>query len=211
MKILTQPQSQPMAQGRAQPPVQQRVWDPLVRVFHWTLVAAFFIAFVTEDDLMSLHAWAGYEILVLLIIRVLWGFVGSKHARFTDFVTRPSVAWAYLRDTLRFRAKRYVGHNPAGGLMIVLMLIGLLLTGVSGMALYGVEEHAGPMAALFAHGNYAWLEDPLEGLHEFFANSMMLLVVIHVAGVVVESLIHGENLVRSMWNGQKPTLTSSKH
>jgi cytochrome b len=93
--------------------------------------------------------------------------------------------------------------------MIVLMLIGLILTGLSGIAIYAAENHAGPMAGLFAGGAYAWSKEPLEALHELFANGMALLVIIHVAGVVVESFVHGENLVRSMWNGDKPALTSS--
>jgi cytochrome b len=182
---------------------QIKVWDPLVRIFHWTLAASFIVAFATEDDLMDLHVWAGYLLLTVILIRVVWGFIGTEHARFTDFVTRPGTAWQYVKDTFSRRAKRYIGHNPAGGLMIVIMLVGLLLTGLSGIALYGVEEHAGPMASLFAGGSYAWLEDPLEGLHEFLANFMMLLVVIHVSGVLLESLIHRENLVRAMWNGYK--------
>lgn len=195
--------SQTQADIHSESPAQVMVWDPLVRVFHWSLVASFFVAFLTDDDLMSLHAWAGYLVTALVLLRILWGLVGTQYARFTDFVTWPRVGWAYLKDTLNRRAKRFLGHNPAGGLMIVAMFIGLVMTALTGIAFYGLEEHAGPMAGYFVGGAYAWLKGPMEGLHEFFANGMMLLVVVHVAGVVVESVIHRENLVRSMFNGKK--------
>lgn len=181
---------------------QIRVWDPLVRAFHWTLVAAFAIAYLTEDDIMLLHVWAGYIIGAALLIRILWGLVGTRHARFTDFVTSPKTAVQYVKDTLTLRAKRYLGHNPAGGLMIVVMIISLAITVTSGIALYGAAEQAGPLAQSFAGSGEFW-EDALEGLHEFFANFTLLLVAVHVAGVVVESLIHRENLVASMINGFK--------
>jgi cytochrome b len=181
---------------------QIRVWDPLVRWFHWTLAGAFLIAFLAEDDFLTLHVWAGYTIGAALVIRVLWGLVGTRHARFTDFVTSPKTALQYVKDTLAFRAKRYLGHNPAGGLMIVVMIVSLAITVTSGIAVYGAAEQAGPLAASFASSGELW-EDVLEELHEFFANFTLFLVAIHIAGVVVESLIHKENLAASMINGFK--------
>ena len=178
-----------------------RVWDPLVRVFHWSLVSAFLIAFVTEDDFLSLHVWAGYTVLFAVLIRLVWGLIGTRHARFSDFVTSPKVAIQYVRDTLFFKAKRYIGHNPAGGLMIVAMIVSLLLTTITGIAVYGVEEQAGPMAGWFA--SHSMWEDVLEELHEFLSYFTLLLVFIHVAGVAVESLVHKENLVRAMIDGTK--------
>jgi cytochrome b len=179
-----------------------KVWDPLVRVFHWSLVIAFFTAYFTEDDFLTIHTYAGYTVLGLILFRIIWGIIGSRHARFSDFVTSPATAWQYLKDAIRFRAKRYLGHNPAGGAMIVLLLLSLLITTLSGIATYGAVESAGPL------GN--WLgnigesgEDILEEIHEFFANFTVLLVVIHVSGVVLESFIHRENLVKSMWHGYK--------
>ena len=178
------------------------VWDPLVRIFHWTLVSAFLIAYVTEEDFLSLHVWAGYIVLAAIAIRLVWGFVGSRHARFSDFVTSPATAVAYVKDTLQMKAKRYLGHNPAGGLMIILMLVSLVVTGMSGLMLYGAEEHAGPFASWFIGSAYDW-EDVLEEGHEFFANFTMMLVGVHLIGVLVESVIHRENLVRAMWDGDK--------
>ncbi|WP_455204468.1 cytochrome b/b6 domain-containing protein [Kaarinaea lacus] len=179
-----------------------KVWDPVVRVFHWTLVLTFLIAYVTEEDFLTLHVWAGYILLTAIAVRVAWGFIGTRHARFSDFVTKPSIALHYVKDTMKLKAKRYIGHNPAGGIMIVVMLVSLLITGISGLLLYGVEEHAGPFAAWFVTGSEFW-EGILEEAHEFFANFTVFLVVIHLAGVLIESFLHKENLVSAMWNGNK--------
>jgi cytochrome b len=181
---------------------QIRVWDPLVRSFHWILVGAFFIAYLTEDDFLTLHVWAGYLIGVAILIRILWGLIGTRHARFSDFVTTPKTALRYVKDTLTLRAKRYLGHNPAGGLMIIALLFSLIITVLTGIALYGAAEQAGPLAAAMGGGSQLW-EDILEEGHEFFANFTVFLVVVHIAGVAVESIIHRENLVASMISGFK--------
>lgn len=180
-----------------------KVWDPLVRFFHWSLVTAFFIAYFTEDDLLTVHSWAGYLIFSLLIIRLVWGFIGTRYARFSDFVYSPKNVIQFLKDTLHLRAKRYLGHNPAGGAMVILLIISLLMTTTSGILLLGAEEQAGPVAQWFTQSGGLW-GDVLEGLHEFFANFTLLLVFFHVIGVLVESLIHKENLVSAMLTGFKP-------
>ncbi len=179
-----------------------KVWDPLVRVFHWVLVTGFFIAYLTEDDLMDLHVFAGYTVAGLLVVRLIWGFIGTPHARFTDFVRRPGVVITYLKDIVAGRAKRYIGHNPAGGAMIIALLVSLVMISITGVALYGADEHAGPMAGLFI-GSPEWVEDALEEVHDFFANFTLLLVIVHVAGVVYEGIVHKENLVRAMVTGRK--------
>lgn len=180
---------------------QIKVWDPLVRFFHWSLASAFLIAYVTEDDFLTIHSWAGYLILSLITIRFIWGFIGTRYARFTDFVYRPKTIIAFLKDTLRLRAKRYIGHNPAGGAMVVMLMLSLLFTTLTGILLFGAGEHAGPVAHWFTQVN-GWA-DPLKDVHEFFANFTLLLVIAHVAGVIVESMIHRENLVSAMINGFK--------
>ncbi|MDH5545244.1 MAG: cytochrome b/b6 domain-containing protein [Gammaproteobacteria bacterium] len=179
-----------------------KVWDPLVRVFHWTLVAAFAIAYATEDDLMLVHAYAGYTILGLLAVRIIWGLIGTRHARFVDFVYSPSTAVSYLKDVVTFKAKRYLGHNPAGGWMIIILMACLLATSMSGLVVYATEEHAGPLVN-YVHGLPHWLAEVFEELHEGLANFTLFLVFVHVAGVVIESILHQENLVLSMWNGKK--------
>ena len=125
---------------------QIKVWDPLVRVFHWSLVASFTVAFASGEDFLTLHSWAGYIIFGLLSIRIIWGLIGPRHARFSDFVFRPATIKQFLKDTLHFRARRYLGHNPAGGAMVILLLLSLLLTGLTGLLVYGAAEHAGPLA-----------------------------------------------------------------
>ena len=181
---------------------QIKVWDPLVRFFHWALVSAFTIAYITEEDFLVIHSWAGYLILLLLCIRFVWGFIGTRYARFSDFVYRPENIIQFLKDTLRLSAKRYLGHNPAGGAMVFLLMFSLCITTTSGVILLGAEEQAGPVAHWFSQPGSKWA-DILEEAHEFFANFTLFLVVVHVVGVLVESLIHKENLVSAMMTGFK--------
>jgi cytochrome b len=156
---------------------------------------------LTEDEFMTLHSYAGYLIAGLLLFRLLWGLVGPRYARFTDFVKSPATVIAYLKDLAGFRAKRYVGHNPAGGAMIVVLLIMLVATTLSGLLAYG-SVGSGPLVGLFVNHN-SFGSELLEEVHEFFANFTLLLVVIHLGGVAFESLLHNENLVRSMFTGVK--------
>lgn len=170
------------------PPTEIRVWDPLVRIFHWSLVTLFVFAFATGDALERPHEIAGYAVLGLVIFRIAWGFVGSKHARFGDFIKRPSRVRAYLAEALRFRSQRYIGHNPAGGAMIVLLLVMLLVISATGIAM---------TTAPF------WGVEWVEAAHEASVNLTLVLIGLHLTGVVVSSLAHGENLVRAMITGRK--------
>lgn len=178
-----------------------RVWDPLVRVCHWSLVATFATAWLSAEEIVWLHAWAGYLIAGLIGMRLIWGLVGTGHARFDDFVRSPRAVLAYLRDLPRGRAPRYVGHNPAGGAMVIALLTALILTALTGMTLYGAKGH-GPLAGLVPV-----LARParhlLAEIHEFLANGTLVLVGLHVAGVIASSFAHGENLVRAMFTGRK--------
>ncbi len=199
-----------------------RVWDIFVRVSHWALAAGFFVAYFTEDDLLLLHVWAGYLVGVLVVLRLLWGVVGTKHARFADFVCGPRRAAGYLLDLFRFRAPRYLGHSPAGGAMAVVLWIGLLVVVWSGLEFYAIEEGAGPLAAASGASELAapgaarlvlMSEEPSEGegrrkglweaVHEAGAEILFVLVLLHIAGVVLASLVHRENLARAMVNGMK--------
>jgi cytochrome b len=179
-----------------------KVWDPLVRIFHWSLVLAFTLAYASGEDWQDLHIIAGYTVGGLVAFRLLWGLVGTRHARFSDFVRSPASVKAYLKQLLGGGARRYLGHNPAGGAMIVLLLVSLVGTVLGGLALYAAEDGAGLLAGLVPAG-HLW-EEVFEGLHEFFANLTLLLVFVHVAGVAVSSLLHRENLVRAMITGRKP-------
>ena len=187
------------------------VWDPLIRIFHWSLVGFFTLAYLTEgeDEWMNIHSYAGYSILTLLVFRLLWDVIGTHHARFINFVTRPSIAWAYLKELFTGKAKDYIGHNPAGALMIVALILSIGFTGFSGMTLYATDGQ-GPLATSFFA---TWPEGALKEVHEFFANFSLFLIVIHVGGVIVSSLLHRENLVKAMLTGkkQRPLIQQDEH
>ena len=178
----------PMEAGRAALPVFIKVWDPFVRVFHWSLVSFFAIAWVTADEWDRIHEDAGYTIAVLVGLRVVWGLIGARHARFLDFVYRPSTVIGYVKDNIRLRAKRYLGHNPAGGAMVLALLLSLSVTAGTGV-----------MTTMDSFWGVEWVEE----LHEGAANLMLGLVFLHVVGVILSSLQHRENLVRSMFTGLK--------
>jgi cytochrome b len=203
-----------------------KVWDPFVRLFHWSLAIAFFVAYFTEpeDSSLALHVWAGYFIGGLIVLRVIWGFIGTKHARFTDFAFGPFHAIAYLADLVRGRAKRHLGHSPAGAWMVYLLLVALAATVLTGMTLLAAEKHQGPLAPLFTSsvpaptaiargdrehtgvqggGSTGRGEDVIEEAHEILANLALILVVLHILGVVIASVAHRENLVRAMVTGTK--------
>lgn len=163
-----------------------RVWDSFVRLLHWTLVLLFAAAYLTGDELDRAHELLGYAIIALLVARIAWGFIGSEHARFRDFVYSPMTVLGYARDTFIGKAKRYLGHNPLGGVMVLLLILGLLVTAGTGWLMTG-------------QGESEWLEE----VHEVAANGMLLLIALHVAGVLFSSLAHGENLVRGMITGLK--------
>jgi cytochrome b len=164
------------------------VWDAAVRAFHWLMVLCFAGAWITAESehWRLLHVTLGYTMAGLVVFRLLWGVLGTRHARFASFVRGPRAVAAYLRSLWQRRPQHHSGHNPAGA-WAVLGLLGLsALVVFSGWATY--EE-------IWAH----WPED----LHEGAANALMALVVVHVLGVLVSSLLHGENLVRAMVSGRK--------
>jgi cytochrome b len=188
-----------------------RVWDPFVRIGHWAVVVAFCVAYFTKGEPRVVHTYAGYTLATYVVLRVLWGFIGPEHARFRNFVRSPSSAVRYLADLVRSRAPRHVGHSPAGGVMIVLLLISLAGTTGAGMTLYALHDHAGPLAALVASADDAAgttaddeaREEFWEETHELLANVTLLLVLLHIAGVIVASRAHRENLVKAMITGDK--------
>ncbi|HKJ70557.1 MAG TPA: cytochrome b/b6 domain-containing protein [Gammaproteobacteria bacterium] len=220
-----------MASPNPSPSREVRVWDPWVRISHWLLAAAFFVAYFVVEEPLAIHVWAGYLVGALVLIRLLWGFVGPRYARFSDFVPSPARLMAYLGDLVRGRERHYLGHNPAGGAMIVLLLASLAATVTTGLMLYGSEDKAGPLAGWYAaapaepaagpsliataradeefgergeageEGEHE--EEALEEVHEFFANFTLFLVILHVGGVVLTSLRERQNLARSMVTGRK--------
>jgi len=122
-----------------------KVWDLGVRVFHWSLVLLFVISYLSGDEQETLHTWSGYAIVALLVFRIIWGFVGTKYARFSDFIYSPGEVLAYLKSLSVRSPKHYLGHNPAGGWMVIALLASLSLTTFSGLKLYAADGH-GPLA-----------------------------------------------------------------
>ena len=169
-------------------PATAPVWDPLVRIFHWSLAIAFTVAWLSGEELRRVHLIAGYAIVGLVALRLVWGVIGTTHARFSDFIYRPSTVIGYLMCAVRMRAKRYVGHNPAGGAMVIALLAMLSTTCATGVmmttdAFWGVE----------------WVE----AAHGAAVNVTLVLIGLHLAGVAVASVEHRENLVRAMFTGRK--------
>ncbi len=123
-----------------------KVWDPLIRIGHWSLVIAFFTAYFTENEFMAIHVWAGYVVAAYLLIRILWGFIGSQYARFSNFIYSPLKLKSYLQNLITRNPQHYIGHNPAGGVMVVALLLSLVGTTLTGLKLYAVEDNKGPFA-----------------------------------------------------------------
>lgn len=212
------------------------VWDPFVRVGHWLLVALFATAYLSEGEPLWLHSWSGYAIAALVVVRVVWGFVGPRHARFADFLTGPGAVLADLSGLARGRAQRHLGHTPAGGWAIVVLLVLLAGTTLSGMANLAWQEGQGPLAPLIGRGTPvaafvvapARADDdeagergeergderrgerrdkgPFQEVHELLANLTLAMVLIHVTGVIVVTLATGENLIGAMISGRKRAL-----
>lgn len=185
------------------------MWDPLVRIFHWSLVVGFFISYFAHGEWMGAHVWAGYIVFIWLSIRLVWGFTGTRHARFHNFVFPPRTVLAYLKQVFSFKAKRYLGHNPAGGLMIILLITLTLTTTVSGMMLYGADAWLGPLTPLMKNADESTTKT-LIWVHEYSADGTLLLVLVHVAGVLWDSVVHRENLLASMITGRKREIGSEK-
>jgi len=164
------------------------IWDLPVRLIHWLLVLCFFGAYFTAevDELKIIHFTLGYTLAALIVIRIAWGFIGTTHAKFRNFVRHPMAAVHYLRSVIRREHTTDVGHNPAGALAIVALLsLGLLVSVTGWSTLHEI------------YGEWA------EEIHEVLANIMLAVVVIHIVAVVGGSFLHKENLVKAMITGKK--------
>lgn len=165
-----------------------RVWDPVVRIFHWGVVAACVLnLFILEEGKMW-HRYVGYAVVALLAARFVWGLVGSRYARFSSFVPRPGTLAPYLRDLAAGRERRQLGHNPLAAVMMIVLMLLLAITAGTGF-----------MSTLDAFWGVKWVKE----LHELFANSILWLAAIHALAAIVESWRHRENLIWSMVTGRK--------
>jgi cytochrome b len=185
-----------------------RVWDPFVRIFHWLLATVVLVNWFMDEPLW-MHTWLGYLAAGLVILRIVWGFIGPENAQFINFVRGPRLVLEYVAGLVRFSSRRYLGHSPAGGAMIVALLVMISATIVTGMANLAADRGEGPLA-----GAISKVERPIipgqrrprllmKQVHETVANITLVLVVLHVLGVALGSFAHRENLVRAMITGRK--------
>lgn len=159
-----------------------------MRAFHWLVVAGCVSNLAVFDDGKAMHRKIGYVVAAALAVRVVWGFVGSKYARFVDFFPTPKRLSTYLSALAQGREPRYLGHNPAGAVMMLIL-----------MSLLAAVSITGWMLTLDA-----WFGDEiLEALHEGLANAIAVLAAFHVVAALYEGWRHGENLVWSMITGRK--------
>ncbi|HRD64616.1 MAG TPA: cytochrome b/b6 domain-containing protein [Candidatus Competibacter sp.] len=186
------------------------VWDLPTRLFHWTLVALMIAQWLTAEfgSAMDWHVWGGYAILALVVFRLIWGFVGSDTARFSDFVQGPSAALEYVKALLRGETPLYLGHNPMGGWSIVAMLI--LLSIQAGTGLFANDDimTEGPLYAWVSKGTSDWLTT----IHKFNFNLLLLVIAVHISAVLFYLFVKRENLIHPMLSGRKhlpPALVSA--
>jgi cytochrome b len=185
-----------------------RAWDWPTRAFHWTLVFCILSAWVSfrfadriGDPTLIWHRWNGYMLLVLIVFRLIWGFAGSSTSRFAAFVTWPWNAASYALDMLRGRKRAFLGHNPLGAWMILMLLGAVALQGALG--LFSLEHNelvAGPLKRLIAHET----SEAVTKWHVWFFNVILALAVVHILANVLYGLVKKEPLVRAMITGVKP-------
>jgi cytochrome b len=208
------------------------VWDSFIRFFHWSLLLLFFVAYVTGDIKGPLHRYVGYALLMLVIARIWWGFRGTKHALFSDFVCSPAKGLNYLKELVSGKPTHYIGHNPAAAWMIIMLLTSSIIICLTGYAAYTTKRELNSIGSdntISIVGNaYAdddkneRHEDKHKGhkrhndresddesdsawsdIHEMSAQFMLFFICLHIVGVAVSSKMHNENLTKSMITGKK--------
>ena len=183
-------------------PVAIPVWDLPTRLFHWLLVVLVAASFTTGSiggNAMQYHEWSGFAILIVLVFRIIWGIVGSRASRFSDFVKGPTAVWRYAAALVRGKSERYLGHNPLGGWSVLAMLLALLIQAATG--LFGNDDiiTEGPL--------YLWVSKPVSDwltvFHRLNRYLIMVLAATHVSAVLFYLLVKRENLIKAMVTGIK--------
>lgn len=166
----------------------QQVWDRFVRFFHWSLVGCVVFDFVLDDDGQTAHQWVGYAAAALVLARIVWGFVGSRHARFADFFPTPSRLAAHLRALADGDLPRHEGHNPLGALMMLALMALVLALGVTGW---------------LQTTDAFWGDETMESVHELLAHALVGLALLHAAAAIVMGRLEHTRLVKAMFTGVK--------
>jgi cytochrome b len=182
-----------------------RVWDVPVRLFHWTLVVLLVVSYCTAQaggDWMKLHFWSGYTILTLLLFRIAWGFVGSTTARFSHFVTGPGAWFVYLKSFVTGRKTYDVGHNPVGGIMVVVLIFAVLAQAVAG--LFSADTDMGIVNGPLANTIPDKWVNRATAFHEFWVNVIICLAALHILAAVTYLVLKRQNLIGAMFTGRKP-------
>ena len=172
------------------------VWDPFVRLFHWSTAALVLTSYFTTDGPRAVHFATGYAVFGLVVLRLIWGMIGSRHARFGDFVRGPREVAGYLRSLSRGEPEPYLGHNPAGGAMVVIILLLLILVPISGW-----------LSQTDAFFGVPWVDH----LHHISGHLLIILAGVHVCGVLLSSYLHRENLILAMMTGRKANQVQGEH
>ena len=180
-----------------------RVWDRFVRFFHWSLVISFALSYWSaKAGKHELHALFGYFLVGLVLVRLVWGLVGSRYARFTNFIHTPAEVLRYLKAIAAGHPRRFLGHNPAGGIMVIALLATLVFITFTGLTVLAVIDFDGPLLGLLKpmtdqEAYAAWSS------HAYAVNIILGMVGLHLAGVILATVQHKENLVRAMITGYK--------
>ncbi|MCK0769467.1 cytochrome B [Chromohalobacter salexigens] len=173
---------------REEHPQKLKIWDPIVRILHWTLAIAFMTAWVSSGQWQTLHEWAGYTVGVAIVLRIIWGIIGTRHARFINFTYSPKEIFQHLRNMRHGHERHYDGHNPAGSAMVFLLLGGLGLQAILGWLLT----------------THTFQENTLiETVHPILGNALLIAAILHVVGVTISSKLTKQNLAKAMLTGKK--------
>jgi cytochrome b len=179
-----------------------KVWDLPTRLFHWTLAILVAFSWWSGEQgygWMPWHFWSGYAVLTLLIYRLMWGFVGSRTARFSDFVKGPREGLHHLTALLRPGKTDDVGHNPMGGWMVVALLVLLLVQTVTGLFAEDVNMNAGPLYLVVSEKASRQLGD----IHEIVSKLVLIAIILHVLAVIAYLVLKRDNLIGPMFSGKK--------
>jgi cytochrome b len=188
-----------------------KIWDAPVRLFHWSLVLGFVLAYISaEVGILDAHVLIGYFLIALLVFRVLWGFIGTQYSLFRSFLFSPSETMAYVKSIRSSQPAHYYGHNPAGALMVFGLLVLLAAIFMSGLLTLATVDYEGPLLFL-ANQVSDDCSYFFRHAHDFFVDVALLAIPLHLLGVLAGSIQHKENLAKAMVTGMKKVAPDSTH